>query len=87
MDAAARYDGVSLNDKIHTGSDLLNSLVGMWWNLDLERPPDVYQMLLMIFGASSSQSMVNYVLRKTALDNRQDAAFSGDTIKSVEKNF
>ena len=31
--------------------------------------------------------MANYVLRKTALDNRQDVAFSVDTIKSVEKNF
>jgi len=31
--------------------------------------------------------MKNYVLRKTALDNRQDIAFSVDSIKSVEKNF
>ena len=31
--------------------------------------------------------MANYVLRKTALDNRQDVAFSLDTIKSVKKNF
>ena len=29
----------------------------------------------------------NYVLRKTALDNRQDVAFSADTTESVEKNF
>lgn len=27
MDAAAKYDGVSLNDELHTGPDLLNSLV------------------------------------------------------------
>ena len=44
-------------------------------------------MLVMIFGAVSSPCMANYVLRKTALDNRQDVAFSVDTIKSVEKNF
>ena len=31
--------------------------------------------------------MANYVLRKTALDNCEDVAFSADTIKSVEKNF
>ena len=31
--------------------------------------------------------MANYVLRKTALDNCQDIAFSVDTIKSVEKNL
>ena len=41
----------------------------------------------MIFGAASSPCMVNYVFRKTALDNRQDVVFSVDTIKSVEKNF
>ena len=29
MDAAAQCDGVSLNDKLHTGPDLLNSLVGV----------------------------------------------------------
>ena len=29
MDAAAKCDGVSLNDKLHTGPDLLNSLVGV----------------------------------------------------------
>ena len=29
MDAAAKHDGVSLNDKLHTGPDLLNSLVGV----------------------------------------------------------
>ena len=122
MAAAAKCDGVSLNDKLHTWPDLLNSLVGvllrfreqrvgvaadieamfhqvriieedqpalrfLWRNLELERPPDVYQMLVMIFGAASSLCMVNYVLRKTALDNSQDVAFSIDTIKSAEKNF
>jgi len=110
MDAATKCDGVSLNDKLHTGPDLLNNLVGvllrfreqcvgsvadieamfhqvqiieddqpalrfLWRNLQLERPPDLYQMLVMIFGAVSSPCMVNYVLRKTALDNRQDVAF------------
>ena len=101
MDAAAKHDGVSLNDKLHIGSDLLNSLVGVllrfreqhvglaadieamfhqvqiieedqpalrffWRNLELERPPDVYQMLVMIFGAASSPGMANYVLGKTS---------------------
>ena len=58
-----------------------------WRNLELERPPDVYQMLVMIFGAASSSCMANYVLRKTALDNHQDVAFYVDTIKSVKKNL
>ena len=122
MDAAARHDGVSLNDKLRIGPVLLNSLVGvllrfreqrvglaadieamfpqvqiieedqpalrfLWRNLELQRPPDVYQMLVMIFGAASSPCMANYVLRKIALDNREDVSFSEDTMRSVEKNF
>ena len=31
--------------------------------------------------------MANYVLRKIALDNREDVSFSEDTIRSVEHNF
>ena len=122
MDAAAKHDGVSLNDQLHTGPDLLNSLVDvllrfreqrfglaadieamfqqvqireedqpalsfLWRNLELQRPPDLYQMLVMILGAASSPCMANYVLRKTTLDNREDVLFSEDTIQSVEKNF
>jgi len=41
------------------------------WTLELKRPPDVYQMLVMIFGAASSPCMANDALSKTALDNRQ----------------
>ena len=59
----------------------------LWRNLGLQRPPDVYQMLVMIFGAASSPCVANYILRKIALDNHQDVAFSVDTIKSVDKNF
>ena len=115
MAAAAKYDGVSVNDKLHIGPGLLNSLVDvllrfreqhvglatdieamfpqvqiiedqpalrfLWRNLGLERPPGVYQMLVVIFGAASSTCMANYVSRKTALDNHQDIAFSADTIK------
>ena len=59
----------------------------LWWNLELQRPPDVYQMLVMTFGAASSPRMVNFVLRKTALDNHGHVSFSENIIKSIEKNF
>ena len=59
----------------------------LWRNLELQRPPDVYQMLVTIFGAASSLCMANYVLRKTALDNYGDTTFSTEAIKTVEKNF
>ncbi|PFX13712.1 hypothetical protein AWC38_SpisGene22184 [Stylophora pistillata] len=122
IDAAAMHDGVSLNDKLRIGPDLLNSLVGvllrireqrvglaadieamfhqvriieedqpalrfLWRNLEVQRPPDVYQMLVMIFGAASSPCTGNYVLRRTALDNYGVTAFFTGTIEAVEKNF
>ena len=59
----------------------------LWRNLELQRKPDVYQMLVMIFGAASSPCMANFVLRKTAADNPENNAFSPDAIESVEKNF
>ena len=100
MDVAAKCDGVSLNDKLHTGPDLLNCLVGvllrfreqrvdieamfhqvqvieedqpalrfLWWNPELERLLDVYQMLVMIFEAASSPCMANYLLRIGGTEN------------------
>ena len=121
MDAAAKKNGVSLNDNLLIGPDLLNSLTGvlmrfreqrvaiavdieamfhqclvieedqpalsfLWRELDINRAPDVYQMRVLIFGAASSPSTANYVLRKTAEDNREDPAFSQETINAVSKN-
>ena len=122
MDAAAKCDNVSLNNKLLIGPDLLNNLVGvllrfrqervaigadieamfhqcavikedqpalrfLWRNLKCEQPPEVYQMLVMIFGAASSPCTANYILRKTADDNRQDPMFSPEAIKAVKENF
>ena len=44
-------------------------------------------MQVMIFGAASSPCTANYVLRKTADDNRHDASFSSEAIDTVHKNF
>ncbi|KAL9975998.1 hypothetical protein ACROYT_G013227 [Oculina patagonica] len=98
MDAAAKHDGVE--QRVGLAADIeamfhqvqiieedRPALRFLWWNLELQRPPDVYQMLVMIFGAASSPCTANFVLRKRALDNREDVLFSEDTIKSVEKNF
>ncbi|XP_067024040.1 uncharacterized protein [Acropora muricata] len=122
MDAAAKKNGVSLNDNLLIGPDLLNSLTGvlmrfreqrvaiaadigamlhqvlvieedqpalsfLWRELDINRAPDVYQMSVLIFGAASSPSTANYVLHRTAEDNREDPAFSQEAINAVSKNF
>ena len=89
FNAAARFNGVSLNNHLYQGPDLANSLTGvlirfreeeiaftadleamfhqvkvlpkdadalrfLWWSGSLNDPPDEYQMLVHIFGATSS---------------------------------
>ena len=59
----------------------------LWHELDTNRVPDVYQMRVLIFGAASSPSTANYLLRRAAEDNQGDPAFSQETINAVSKNF
>ena len=59
----------------------------LWRELDVNRAPDVYQMHVLIFGAASSPSTADYVFRKTVEENREDSAFSQETINAVSKNF
>ena len=107
FDAAARFDGMSLNDHLLTGPDLANSLIGilmrfrqrpvaltadieamfhqiriqpadqpalrfLWRGSDRDRPPDVYQMQVLIFGAAASPCTATYVLRKCADDQQHE---------------
>lgn len=63
-----------------------NVLRFLWWpNNDLTKEPEDYQMLVHIFGATSSPSCTNFCLKKTAHENREK--FHAETIKTVEKNF
>ena len=44
-----------------------DSLHFLWWpNSDLSAEPEEYQMVVHIFGATSSPSCANFALRKTA---------------------
>ena len=49
------------------------SLSFLWRDLDTSRPPDVYQMQVVVFGAKSSPAMANYVLQKTAQAHQERA--------------
>ena len=56
------------------------------WQEDLSQSdPEVYQMLVHIFGGKDSPSNANYALKKTGVDNFD--RYSPSTIESVLKSF
>ena len=104
FDCAAKYKGVSLNDMLMQGPDLVCNLVGvllrfrresialiadiecmfhqirvqpqdthalrfLWWpGGDLSKNPEVHQMQVHLFGATSSPSCAAFSLRQTVTD-------------------
>ncbi|XP_044175961.1 uncharacterized protein LOC114968359 [Acropora millepora] len=120
FDAAAKFKGTSLNDRLYHGPDLTNDLVGvlirfrqekiaftadieamfhqvkvlpkdadalrfLWWNDSLDQPPVDYQMLVHIFGATSSPCCANKALKQTAEDNK--TRLSPEAVKTIQTNF
>ena len=53
--------------------------------VDLECEPAQYQMLVHLFGATSSPSCANFALKKTATDNAIE--FDPQTIETIQANF
>ena len=63
-----------------------NSLRFLWWpEGDLSKEPVVHQMLVHLFGATSSPSCASFSLKKVANDNRDE--FDAETINTVNRNF
>ena len=63
-----------------------NALRFLWWpNGDLQSEPEEYQMLVHLFGATSSPSCASFALRQTAEDNKND--FDPVTVETVQRNF
>ena len=58
----------------------------LWWpDGDLCKEPQDYQMLVHLFGATSSPSCASYALRKTATDNQGE--FDIQMIDTLNRNF
>ena len=63
-----------------------NALRFLWWpNGDLQSEPEEYQMLVHLFGATSSPSCASFALRQTTEDNKND--FDPVTVETVRRNF
>ena len=59
----------------------------LWRNLDQKKPPDVYQMMVVIFGAKCSPTLANHVLLRTAEEHQVDTAESRAAVSAVRNNF
>ncbi|KAJ8038240.1 hypothetical protein HOLleu_15605 [Holothuria leucospilota] len=63
-----------------------NVLRFLWWPGDnLSMPPVDYQMMVHLFGATSSPSCVSFALKQTAKDNRE--SFSEEAARTVNESF
>ena len=81
---AADVEGIFHQTRVsEDDSDSLRFL----WKEDIlaEAPPDVYKMLVRIFGAKDSPACANYVLKRIARDNWMD--FLPETYATVLKDF
>ena len=56
-------------------------------DLDKSKPPDMYKMRVIIFGAKCSPTLANFVLRKIAEDHKTDTAESLAAARSVTRHF
>lgn len=62
------------------------ALCYLWWpDGDLKKDPKTFQMLVHIFGATTSPSICGYALRRTAAHNSK--GFSSETIDAVMRDF
>ena len=73
-DAATKYQGTSLNDKLSSGSDLLNSLVGILIRFRQESiamSADIEAMFNQVAVTEEDQSVMRFVWRRTP-ENKVD---------------
>ncbi|XP_062605642.1 uncharacterized protein LOC134267449 [Saccostrea cucullata] len=72
--------------QVHVPKQDASFLRFLWWeDGDTTKKIVEYQMVVHLFGASSSPSCANYALRKTARDSEE--LFNSEIINTVFKNF
>ena len=72
--------------QVHVTPQDCHSLRFLWWpNDDPTEEPVDYQMLVHLFGVTSSPSCASFSLKKTTSDNESE--FDVETINTVNRNF
>ncbi|KAL9972907.1 hypothetical protein ACROYT_G019299 [Oculina patagonica] len=92
MDARAKYNGVSLNDELLVGPDLLNNLCGVLLRFREERvaiAADIESMFHQYLIMEQDQSALRFLWRnlETNHDNCENPLFSPETIEAAKRNF
>lgn len=83
---ALMADIESMFHQVHVSPNDCDALRFLWWpNSDLNSEPEEYQMMVHLFGATSSPSCANFGLRRTAEDNQQE--FSEEAVNTIKDNF
>ena len=62
-----------------------NALRFLWWNENLDQEPEDYQMLVHIFGATSSPSVCRFALERTAEEHGK--SYDSETVNTIKENF
>ena len=72
--------------QVRVQPDDCDALRFLWWpNNDLSKDPIDCQMLVHLFGATSSPSCASFSLERTAKDNQSE--FDAETVTTVNRNF
>jgi len=83
---AIMADVEGMFNQVYVDPQDIDALRFLWWpDDDVNKEPVDMQMLVHLFGATSSPSCANYSLRKTAEDNKQD--FKPETSETIKRNF
>ena len=83
---ALMADVESMFHQVNVNPNDCDALRFLWWpNNDLNSEPEEYQMMVHLFGATSSPSCANFALRRTAEDNQLE--FSKEAVNTVKDNF
>ena len=57
----------------------------LWWNENLDQEPEDYQMLVHLFGATSSPSVCRFALERTAEEHGK--SYDSETVNTIKENF